>query len=83
MPIQGLCVISIQLLFRWNQIMMKEAKKTETFQYNYCFGGILIKKLVLLFVMNFNTTIVSVEYTISGRITELKDNFNTTIVSVE
>ena len=54
-----------------------------SFQYNYCFGGI-----IQAFVLNgakadFNTTIVSVEFISKSRKRTPKFDFNTTIVSVE
>ncbi len=33
------CEVSIQLLFRWNETLLKAKNYKDMFQYNYCFGG--------------------------------------------
>ena len=57
--------VSIQLLFRWNEMKVMRINGNKMFQYNYCFGGTKLFRVYFNSPKNrFNTTIVSVEQTI-------------------
>ncbi len=54
------------------------------FQYNSCVGSIELEVITnVIFISNFNTTLVSVQYSLNELSTSTRGNFNTTLVSVQ